>query len=82
MNTRQDTLPMPDPAAFCSVQYAAAKLGRDERTVRRWISEGILTAYSPRVAPTEQKKTMLWVAQVTDLRVALDKINRPKTDAA
>jgi hypothetical protein len=74
MGNQVETLPLPDAAAFCSVKYAAAKLGRDERTIRRWVAEGILTAYSPRVAPGEEKRTMLWVPQVTELREALAKV--------
>lgn len=75
MSNHQTALQLvPNADDFCTVQYAAAKLGRSERTIRRWIADGILTAHTPRRAPTEQPQTMLWVRQVTDVREALAKM--------
>jgi hypothetical protein len=73
MSTRADTLPMPDPANYCTVRYAAAYLKRDERTIRAWIYRGILAGYSPRVAANEESRTMLWVAEVVALGEALER---------
>jgi len=69
---------VPNAEDFCTVTYAAGVLHRDERTVRRWLADGILTRYEPRKAPGEDRHTMLWVRDVTELRDALARSGRLK----
>lgn len=64
-------LPIPDAAQWCTVAYAAGRLNRSVRTVRRLIDQNVLRSYRPRVAPGEAAPpTLLWAAEVEDLREA------------
>lgn len=74
----QEALPLPNVSDFCTIQYAAAKLGRSERTVRRWVADGVLAGQKPRAAAGEVPPTLLCVAHVTELRAALSRIGRAR----
>lgn len=65
------TLPIPNPEDWCTVAYAAQRLNRSERTVRRMGAEKVLRIYSPRVATNRERSDMCWVPEVEQLRDAL-----------
>lgn len=73
------TLPLPNPGDWVTIEWAAAHLGVDRRTVHRWIGKNVLTSYCPRVGPKETKRrhVMLWAVQVEDLKAALQKVAGP-----
>lgn len=74
----QEALPLPNISDFCTIQYAAAKLGRSDRTVRRWVADGVLAGHVPRVAAGETGPTLLWVQNVLELRAALSRIGKAR----
>lgn len=71
-------LKMPDPSDWCSIGWAAWRIGCDERTVRRLIHDNRLRGFRPRVAPNEslQRKVMLHVAEVERFAVARRLVDR------
>jgi hypothetical protein len=64
MKTTQLALPLPDASALCTRTAAAARLGVDPSTIRRWIKGGLLTELHPRSAPNERAPILLACAQV------------------
>lgn len=78
MGVIQEALPLPNASDFCTIQYAAAKLGRSDRTVRRWVADGVLLGHTPRAAAGESGPTLLWVANVMELRAALSRIGKAR----
>lgn len=67
----QTTLPIPNPEDWCSIKYAAKRLNRSERTVRRLAAEKVLRIYSARVVSSGEYADMCWVPEIEDLRSAL-----------
>ena len=65
------TLPIPNPEDWCTIAYAAERLNRSERTVRRMGAQKVLRIYSPRVATNRERSDMCWVPEVEQLREAL-----------
>ncbi len=65
------TLPIPNPEDWCSVKWAAKRLNRSERTVRRMALKKVLRIYSPRVAASGENTDMCWVPEVEKIREAL-----------
>lgn len=65
------TLPIPNPDDWCSVAWAAKRINRSERTVRRLASKNVLRIHHPRVVSSGEKADMLWVADVEAYREAL-----------
>lgn len=65
------TLPIPNAQDWCSVAWAAKRINRSERTVRRLITKNVLRVYHPRVESSSEKADMLWVAEVEAYREAL-----------
>jgi excisionase family DNA binding protein len=70
------TLPLPNPEEWCTVKFAAKRLNRSERTVRRMAAEGVLKIHRPRVATSGEQADMCWLAEVDELRDALMKSGR------
>lgn len=67
----QPALPIPNPEDWCSVKWAAERLNRSERTVRRMAAGNLLRIYSARVATKREQADMCWVPEVEQLRDAL-----------
>ena len=73
------TLPVPNPEDWCTVAYAAERLNRSERTVRRMAAEKVLRIYSPRVATNRagsDRIHLCWLPEVEQVRDALMRAGR------
>ena len=57
---------MANPSDWCTIGWAARKLGVSERSVRRYIDEGRLNAYEPRKLGGETPQRMLMVSQIEE----------------
>lgn len=67
------TLPLPNPADWCSTVGAARLLGLSHRTVCRMISDKRLIGYLPYGATPTPSNHILWMPEVRDMAAALRK---------
>jgi hypothetical protein len=58
------TLPIPNPGDWMTINSAALLLRVDRRTIGRMINKGTLTGYQPYAAPDESAPLLLWRAEV------------------
>jgi hypothetical protein len=61
---------LPNATDWCTVGWAAKRINRSVRTVRRLNRENTLRTYHPRVADGETPPILLWTADVEALREA------------
>lgn len=67
------------PSDFCTVAWAAEKIGVSQRQVRYLIRDGKLFGAGPRTGKTEtgRRHTMLYVDQVTEYAAAYRLVKSP-----
>jgi excisionase family DNA binding protein len=69
---KSSQLAFADPADWCTIAYAADRIGVSERTVRRMIAERKLNGRRPRVGPRESgaRHMLLYVSEVAEVAEA------------
>lgn len=76
------TLPIPNPGDWLTLNAAAEFLGVSRRTLLRMVEKRALTAYSPYGGFREKSPTMFWRADVAVVEQARTRLGaRAKADA-
>lgn len=64
-----------DPTDWCTIAYAAERIGVSQRQVRRFIAAGSLTGYRPRVGKAESgRRHILLGAAAVDVFATAHKL--------
>jgi hypothetical protein len=73
----ESQLQLQDPTDWCTLAYAAEKIGCSQRTVRRATIDGRLIAYRPRVGSREsgRRHLILYTEQVHAFATAYKLVN-------
>lgn len=73
------TLPLPNPGDWCTIDGAAEITGKSRRTIARYVELGTLTGYKIHGAGT--RGALLWVPEVRALAGAVERVRRGRVRA-
>lgn len=73
------TLPLPNPGDWCTIDGAAEITGRSRRTIARWVDLGTLTGY--RIHGAGRRHVILWVPEVRELAASLERVRKGRARA-
>jgi len=70
------TLPLPNPKDWATIDGVAERLGVSRRTVSRMATDGVLTAYKPHQGRAYRPLVLFWVPEVDELHQARRRVKR------
>lgn len=73
------TLPLPNPGDWCTIDGAAEITGKSRRTIARYVELGTLTGYKIKGSP--RRGVLLWVPQVRELAGAVERVRQGRVRA-